>query len=83
MPVINIGNRQIGKVFPENVIQASYKKEDIKKSINKISSPTFQKKLKKLKNPYEKNISKKKIANLIANLKINKKLKVKKFIDII
>ena len=82
MPVINIGNRQKGKVFPENVIQTSYKKEEIKKSIDKISSYNFQIKLKKLKNPYEKNISKKQIANLIANLKLNNKLKIKKFIDI-
>ena len=83
MPVVNIGNRQKGKVFPENVIQTSYKREDIKKSINSISEyDIYQKKLKNLKNPYEKNITTKEIANLIANLKINNKLTIKKFIDL-
>ena len=82
MPVVNIGNRQKGKVFPENVIQTSYKREDIKKSINSISDYIYQKKLKNLKNPYEKNITTKRIANLIANLKINNKLRIKKFIDL-
>ena len=82
MPVVNIGNRQKGKIFPANVIQTSYKKEDIKKSINSISNHIYQKKLKKLKNPYEKKITREQIANLIANLKINNKLKIKKFIDL-
>ena len=83
LPVINLGNRQKGKVFPANVIQSSYKEQDISKSIKKIASHQYQKKLKKLINPYENKITKKQIASLIANLKIDNNLKIKKFKDIL
>lgn len=83
LPVINLGNRQKGKVFPANVIQSSYKEQDISKSIKKIASYQYQKKLKKLINPYENKITKKQIASLIANLKIDNNLKIKKFKDIL
>ena len=48
MPVVNIEIDKKGK-FSENVIQTSYKREDIKKSINSISDYIYQKKLKNLK----------------------------------
>ena len=76
-------HRQKGKVFPANVIQSSYKEQDISKSIKKIASYQYQKKLKKLINPYENKITKKQIASLIANLKIDNNLKIKKFKDIL
>ncbi len=82
LPVINIGNRQKGKVFPKNILQVSYKSNDILNSINKISNKSYRKRLKNLKNPYEKNISPKKIALDICKIKIGKKTTIKKFIDL-
>ncbi len=81
IPSINIGDRQKGKVFPKNVISCSYEINDIKKKILKIQSKSFIKKLKTIKNPYSSKISIKKIAKIIIDLKIDKKLINKKFID--
>ena len=52
MPVVNIGNRQKGKVF-QKMLFRHHIKEDIKKSINNVSDYIYQK-IEKFKNPYEK-----------------------------
>ncbi len=82
LPVINIGNRQKGKVFPKNILQVSYKSNDILNSINKISNLSYRKRLTNLKNPYEKNITPKQIALDIFKIKIEKKTTIKKFVDL-
>lgn len=82
LPAINIGNRQKGKVMPKNVIQTNYNKTNIFNSIIKSSKSFYKKGLKKFINPYENRITSKKIASIIANIKINDKLKVKKFQDL-
>lgn len=55
IPSINIGIRQKGKILPKNVISCGYNKFDILKAIKNTKSKSFKKKLKQLKNPYEKN----------------------------
>ncbi len=52
--VVNIGNRQTGRIFAKNIIQSSYEIKDIKKSINKIFDKKFNKKIMTVKNPYYK-----------------------------
>lgn len=81
IPSINIGDRQKGKVLPKNVLPCSYDFNDIKKKIIKTQSKSFIKKLKKIKNPYESKLSSKQVAKIIIDLKIDKKLIYKKFID--
>tara|TARA_Y100000389_G_C17460398_1_gene521271 strand:- start:1413 stop:2564 length:1152 start_codon:yes stop_codon:yes gene_type:complete len=81
IPSINIGDRQKGKVFPRNVLSCSYEINDIKKKILKTQSNSFIKKLKKIKNPYQSKLTTKHVAKIIFDLKIDKKLINKKFID--
>ena len=45
-PVINIGNRQTGKIFPKNIIQTKNNMVDILKSIKLSQSSQFKKILK-------------------------------------
>ncbi len=52
--VVNIGNRQAGRIFAKNIIQSSYKTKDLNISINKIFDKRFNKKIMKVKNPYYK-----------------------------
>jgi GDP/UDP-N,N'-diacetylbacillosamine 2-epimerase (hydrolysing) len=80
-PAINIGTRQDGKHKPVNVIESGYSKIQILNSIKKAKNKYFQKKIKKIKNPYESKIDLKKILNDIINLKLNNKLLRKKFIN--
>ena len=82
LPSINIGDRQEGKIIPLNVINSSYKAKDITNAIKKAQNKYFLKKLKYMKNPYEKKINPKSIALYISQLKINKKLIKKNFINI-
>jgi len=80
-PVINIGNRQTGKIFPKNIIQTKNNLADILKSINLSQSFKFKKKLKNLKNPYAPmNYNLSKFLKNLLKLKKNNIYK-KKFID--
>jgi len=51
---INIGDRQKGRVQAESVIDCAADKDSIRSAIEEIYSPFFQKKLAKVKNPYDK-----------------------------
>lgn len=81
-PTINIGERQEGRACSKSIIHSSYKSVEIKKSIDKVISSKFKKKLKNYKNPYGNpgNISLK-IKNVLKNIKINN-FKKKIFFDI-
>jgi UDP-N-acetylglucosamine 2-epimerase (non-hydrolysing)/GDP/UDP-N,N'-diacetylbacillosamine 2-epimerase (hydrolysing) len=61
LPVVNIGDRQAGRIHAKNVINVlECKKEKISKAIKKALSDEFKVSLKGLKNPYgEGNICKK------------------------
>lgn len=74
--VINIGNRQKGRVIPKNVINCGYKRNEILIAINKV------KKFKPIYfNPYyKKNISKKIHSFFKSNM--NKNIVNKRFVDI-
>jgi len=80
-PVVNIGSRQDGRLKPGNVL-------DVENNLNKIIITTkkalFDKQFKKNClgeiNPYYKKDSGKKIAKILSELKINKKLLKKKIL---
>jgi GDP/UDP-N,N'-diacetylbacillosamine 2-epimerase (hydrolysing) len=74
LPVVNIGDRQRGRMQAINVINSDFKVENILKSIKKATSHSFIKKIKLCKNPYGDGKSSKRIVKLLENLKIDKKL---------
>ena len=80
-PVINLGERQSGKIHPYNVINSRYSLLSITNSLKIIESKNFFSKIKILKNPYGDGKSGTKIAQQILKLKINNVLMKKKFID--
>ena len=51
---VNIGERESGRIMPENIIQSKDDPLSIKNAIIKSLSKDFQDSLKKIKNPYEK-----------------------------
>ena len=81
-PVINIGNRQKGKIFPKNVVTCNYTQNNIINSIKYVESLKFEKTLKGLKNPYEPKIYN--LSRFLNMLLVTKKSDInkKKFIDI-
>jgi UDP-N-acetylglucosamine 2-epimerase (non-hydrolysing)/GDP/UDP-N,N'-diacetylbacillosamine 2-epimerase (hydrolysing) len=54
LPVVNIGDRQKGRVKAANIIDAGYSVDEIHKAIVKAISPNFKKSLAGMTNPYEK-----------------------------
>ncbi|MBD1139294.1 UDP-N-acetylglucosamine 2-epimerase (hydrolyzing) [Pelagibacterales bacterium SAG-MED46] len=80
-PVVNIGTRQKGKIFPKNVINSSHHYKEILKSIKFSQSSIFKKQLLNLKNPYSPRVYN--LSKFLYNLMISKKNKIniKKFID--
>jgi UDP-N-acetylglucosamine 2-epimerase (non-hydrolysing)/GDP/UDP-N,N'-diacetylbacillosamine 2-epimerase (hydrolysing) len=82
IPVVNIGTRQQGRERPKNVIDAGYKKEEIKAAIEKaLCDKTFKEIVKKVKNPYGDGRSAKRIMEVLKKLDIKKIPLQKKFAD--
>jgi GDP/UDP-N,N'-diacetylbacillosamine 2-epimerase (hydrolysing) len=79
IPVVNIGDRQRGRVKSFNVIDVEYNKNKIIKAINKALTPDFNNTLKGMKNPYGDGNASKKIINSIIKISNDKKLIIKKF----
>ena len=52
LPVINIGTRQNGRIFPPNVINTDHDKMSIINAIKTVSSPDFKETISKANNPY-------------------------------
>ena len=75
IPVVNIGDRQRGRIQSNNIINCQLNKTAITNAINKIFlDKKFKNKLKKCKNLYGNGESSKKIVKILKNIKINKKL---------
>ena len=82
IPVINIGNRQRGRVRSFNVIDVGYNHKEICQSIKKVIKPDFRKKLEGMKNPYGNGDASSKIVDVISKVQINQKLIMKKFYNL-
>jgi len=75
LPMINVGKREKGRERVKNVINVDYKKDEIKKAIQKaIYNKKFRERVKKCKNPYGDGKTGPRIAKILARVKIDKKL---------
>ena len=81
-PVVNIGQRQDGRLKPSNVLDTKVNFENIKKNIYKaLFDKKFKMKCIKSKNPYYTKNTSKKIVRVISKIKLNEKIIKKKFIN--
>ena len=64
-PVVNIGDRQKGRIKAESIISCKAKEENITKAIQKGLSKDFKEICKKADNPYGKGNSTEKIIKVI------------------
>jgi len=81
LPVINIGNRQKGRIYAENVINTGYHSDEIINGLKKVLEPSFKESLKELKNPYYQKSPSNIIVNNIKKISLDEKLIIKKFYD--
>lgn len=78
LPVINVGNRQKGRLHSSNVQFVPHNKKLIDKAIRKaIYDKKYIKEVKKCFNPYGDGLSSKRIANILSKTKLDKKLFIK------
>ena len=50
--MVNIGNRQAGRIRGKNVIDVGYARHEISEGIKKAITPGFRESLRELSNPY-------------------------------
>ncbi len=82
LPVVNIGDRQRGRVRAQNVIDVpECKKQPIIDAIDKAIKDDFRNLLKKMKNPYGEGGSSEKIVNKLKSITLDGNLIKKRFYD--
>jgi len=75
LPVVNIGTRQMGRQRAENVIDVNYDRKEIKVAIQKaLYDEKFREKVKGSKNFYGDGKAGIRIANVLSEIKIDKRL---------
>ena len=85
LPVVNIGDRQRGRIRARNVIDASGDVEAIRRAVRKALSPDFRCSLRGMRNPYERfrdGRAGRRVKEKIKNIKLDNALLKKEFFDI-
>ena len=79
IPVVNIGNRQQGRIIADNILNCNISKDEILRAINKGLSMPFKESIQNLKSPYGDGNAAPAILHVLKNSVISK---VKKFYDL-
>lgn len=83
LPVVNVGDRQSGRVREQNVIDVSKcKKKLITNAIERALSAEFKNSLKEMKNPYGEGDTSQKIVEKLKTIPLSEKLIKKRFYEI-
>ncbi|MXN65571.1 UDP-N-acetylglucosamine 2-epimerase (hydrolyzing) [Stappia sp. GBMRC 2046] len=81
LPVVNIGLRQRGREHAGNVIFTDYSREEIRNAIVKsVFDQAYREHASAVTNPYGDGTTGRKIAEILANTEVNKKLMHKNFL---
>lgn len=82
LPVVNVGLRQSGRIRARNVIDVPLKKDAILEGIHRALDPSFRASLRGMENPYGDGRTSERVAALLADLKVDRRLLQKKFVDL-
>lgn len=82
IPTVNIGNRQLGRIRAESVIDCGNSIEDICMAIEKAKTLKEEGVLRNTENPYEKSGTSKRIFSEIKNYLLQDRMTEKRFYDI-
>jgi len=81
LPVLNIGNRQKGRLTAKNVISVEGDKQSISTGVKKGLSKQFKDSLAGMHNPYDKGGAVKNIINVLHKIRTTSELLDKKFVE--
>jgi UDP-hydrolysing UDP-N-acetyl-D-glucosamine 2-epimerase len=82
LPVVNIGNRQKGRLRGKNVIDVGYRQKEILQGIHKALDPGFRRRLAGEKNPYGQGQAARLIHRKIKKTALNHRLVAKRFLNL-
>jgi UDP-N-acetylglucosamine 2-epimerase (non-hydrolysing)/GDP/UDP-N,N'-diacetylbacillosamine 2-epimerase (hydrolysing) len=82
LPVVNIGNRQQGRVQGRNVINADYDRASILSAIDEATSRSFKATLVDMTNPYGDGTAAERIVDLLRTIPLDNRLLKKRFVDL-
>ena len=82
MPVVNIGDRQRGRVRARNVIDVPARAAAIRHGIRTALDPAFRRSLRRLANPYGRGAAGPVIADVLVGTALDQRLLVKRFVDL-
>lgn len=81
LPVVNIGNRQRGRVHEGNVIGVGHHREEVAGGIRRVLLPEFRAELRNLVNPYGDGHAAERIVNKLRATELGQELVMKRFHD--
>ena len=82
LPVVNVGNRQRGRIRPRNVIDVGSDRDAILAGIRRALSPAFRGELAGLENPYGDGRAAPRIVSVLAGVELGPRLVTKRFADL-
>lgn len=82
LPVVNVGDRQNGRLKARNVIDCEASSASIRASLQQTLDPAFRESLVGLVNPYGDGQAARRIVGVLEGLEVNEALKKKLFVDL-
>jgi UDP-hydrolysing UDP-N-acetyl-D-glucosamine 2-epimerase len=82
LPVVNVGNRQSGRVSGENIIHVGCDRDKILDGIHKALSPEFRAGIEGMVNPYGSGKASEKILQVLKEIPLDSRLIQKEFYDL-
>ena len=82
LPVVNLGNRQAGRIRPRNVIDVDCRREAIVEGVRQATSPGFRESLSDLVNPHGDGHAAERIVETLKTVPLDGRLVVKRFHEI-
>jgi UDP-hydrolysing UDP-N-acetyl-D-glucosamine 2-epimerase len=82
LPVVDIGDRQRGRIRGPNVVHAEPDRESVLRAARAVLSPSFKSGLRSLKNPYGDGNAAQRIMEVVKRTRLGRTLLVKRFHDL-
>jgi UDP-N-acetylglucosamine 2-epimerase (non-hydrolysing)/GDP/UDP-N,N'-diacetylbacillosamine 2-epimerase (hydrolysing) len=83
LPVVNIGNRQQGRIHSYNVVDVECNRTSIELAIRQVTAPQFRAQLAGIKNPYGDGHAAERIVEVLQTVSLNQTLTLKRFHNIL
>ena len=81
LPVLNIGDRQRGRIAPPNVVSVPPSAAAIRAGLQRVRDPEFRKRLAGIRNPYGDGSAARRIVDRLREIPLDRRLIRKQFVD--